>query len=151
MTVYIVSESGDRHSVKIGFTNYPSISRRLDSLQTGNPTELVILGEITDGSLELERALHDHFREYHLRGEWFDIPTNVLHGFLDEWVRSDRSENEVLAHLQSVTPVNISKYLPPVHCRFCDRVIPNIISSKRIYCSSSCRTKAWQERKKNNT
>lgn len=58
--------------VKIGFTNYGTIKRRLHTLQTASPFDLRVLLEI-GGDVALERELHDRFRRYKIRGEWYHL------------------------------------------------------------------------------
>lgn len=57
--------------VKIGHTtNKPSF--RLGNLQTGNP-ELLVVRWAGEGDELLERHLHAVFKDYRIRGEWFDL------------------------------------------------------------------------------
>lgn len=58
--------------VKIGFTTDPTIEARLKDLQTGNPFPLKILGAVR-GKAELERVLHQKYRNRRLMGEWFKL------------------------------------------------------------------------------
>lgn len=52
---------------------------RLCSLQGGNPFEIEVLGVIeTDHIQKLELELHRKFEAYHVRGEWFKIPSWML-------------------------------------------------------------------------
>lgn len=59
--------------VKIGIAEEPQ--KRLSELQISCPYELKIKNtrESTDAE-RVEKALHEYFNRYHLRGEWFDIP-----------------------------------------------------------------------------
>lgn len=61
--VYFIQD-GD--AIKIGAGQNPLIRR--NTLQTGNPRELILIGfyEGVD-----EKILHSHFRAFHIRGEWF--------------------------------------------------------------------------------
>lgn len=59
--------------VKIGIAKDPE--GRLSDLQVSCPYEIHI--KKTKGvqnAHEVEQYLHSHFRKYHMRGEWFDIP-----------------------------------------------------------------------------
>lgn len=67
--VYVV-QSGDDGPLKIGVTNYPGVEARVASLQTGNP-ETLRIRRVFVGDESLEVALHAHFRDLHIRGEWF--------------------------------------------------------------------------------
>ena len=67
--VYIVS---DGNAVKIGRTD--RLEARLHDLGNMNSRQLILLQAIeTDFSIDCERYLHDHFSEYRLHGEWFDL------------------------------------------------------------------------------
>lgn len=55
-------------AIKIGYST--DVQKRLAQLQTAVAEKLILIGQIT-GEIEHERALHDRFREHHLRGEWF--------------------------------------------------------------------------------
>lgn len=54
--------------IKIGYSKDPK--RRLTTLQTSTPHELVLLGTV-QGGLEYESAYHDKFEKSRLQGEWF--------------------------------------------------------------------------------
>jgi hypothetical protein len=67
--------------VKIGKSNDPA--QRLSDLQTSCPYELSIGTVIHDGSEcesdeRLERALHGYYSNFHVRGEWYDLPGDEL-------------------------------------------------------------------------
>lgn len=70
--IYFV-RSGD--AVKIGYAAEPE--KRIPSLRTGNPNEIVVLG-LMDGDYDTERELHERFAHRRIRGEWFDIGDDVL-------------------------------------------------------------------------
>jgi hypothetical protein len=65
--VYFLRESLEG-PVKVGRSKDPW-SRR-DQLQTGNPKELRVLG-CCFGNPEFENAIHQAFKDAHIRGEWF--------------------------------------------------------------------------------
>jgi hypothetical protein len=68
--VYFIQQ-GDTGPIKIGYTEtLDSLSGRMSGLQTGNPHKLWCLATI-DGTIADEHALHDRFKESHIRGEWF--------------------------------------------------------------------------------
>lgn len=75
--VYFVQE-GLRGPIKIG--RAVDISKRMGLLQCGNSQELVFLGHIlSDFDSELmEQKLHSHFRDYRIRGEWFEPCAELL-------------------------------------------------------------------------
>jgi hypothetical protein len=55
-------------TIKIGVSNDPK--RRLESMQTGSPEPLELLG-ILPGGVDEERRLHGRFKAYRIHGEWF--------------------------------------------------------------------------------
>jgi hypothetical protein len=69
--IYIIT-SAKRH-FKIGYTN--DISKRVKSLQTGNPKELSLDILIEVGSeyqaYNYEQYLHEMFKAFRVQGEWF--------------------------------------------------------------------------------
>ncbi len=67
MTVYFI-QAGENGPVKIGHAS--SMDRRFNSLQVGH-YEILHLIRTIDGNESHERWLHHHFREHHIRGEWF--------------------------------------------------------------------------------
>lgn len=63
--VYFIT---DGEFIKIGKANDPN--QRLSELQTGNPKSLWIIKQIK-GDEKQERMLHQVFKTWHHRGEWF--------------------------------------------------------------------------------
>lgn len=62
---------------KIGVSNAPG--ERLQSLQTSNPYELVIVHTfVADTAEEAEAKLHEMYGEYRMSGEWFQLPVDVV-------------------------------------------------------------------------
>lgn len=87
MTVYFVAELLDIYvepmSIKIGYSC--DVARRIGQLQTGNPIELTLMGEIrTSGESEdrrIESVLQKRFLSSQIRNEWFAIyPGDVIDG-----------------------------------------------------------------------
>ena len=75
--VYFVrDESGP---IKIGhYTGELSVFRaRLTSMQTGNARKLTCLATLA-GTKSDEGALHRKFRQYRIRGEWFEPALGLL-------------------------------------------------------------------------
>lgn len=66
--VYLVRAEGTNH-YKIGFTT--ALSKRFSALGTGCPHPLLLLA-VRDGSMAMERAIHDLLAEYRKSGEWFE-------------------------------------------------------------------------------
>lgn len=79
MPVYFIGEVDKGcTSIKIGVTK--NIEKRQRQLQTGNSSELQLLGWINEeNAFRLECELHKRFGKDHMRGEWFSIePADVL-------------------------------------------------------------------------
>lgn len=51
--------------------------QRLQTLQTANPSEMFLYA-YAPGGLDLERQLHREFKEYRIRGEWFERSEPIL-------------------------------------------------------------------------
>lgn len=68
---------------KIGKANSPE--NRKSSMQTASPYRLYLFTTIAvAGEPKLvESTLHDVYSEYHVRGEWFELPDSVLHDLAD--------------------------------------------------------------------
>lgn len=68
--IYIIREEG-KGRLKIGISNNPE--KRLKTLQTGSAEDLTLLytSLVCSNSLEIEANVHEHFKEYLVRGEWF--------------------------------------------------------------------------------
>lgn len=63
------AQAGEDGPIKIGLTK-GSAQDRLRNLQTGSASPLRILG-VCDGDAARESSLHDEFRAFRIRGEWF--------------------------------------------------------------------------------
>lgn len=70
--VYFIT---DGEFIKIGKANNPN--QRLSELQTGNPKSLWIVKQIK-GDEKQERMLHQIFKTWHYRGEWFKASPEML-------------------------------------------------------------------------
>lgn len=73
--IYFIYDSNN-NAVKIGKTNKDSLYVRLSMIQVGNPNELTILG-VMDGDLDKEQELHQEFKKYYIRGEWFTYSDEI--------------------------------------------------------------------------
>ena len=65
--IYFLQDKG-RHHIKIGFTDADDSQARRRPLQTGNPSELIILFTM-DGTQEDEKKLHEQFSSARECGE----------------------------------------------------------------------------------
>lgn len=77
--VYVISSDS---AIKIGVTT--NIQSRLASLQTANPEPLTVACAIRcvdeSAAHALEKHLHNRYRAFKLKGEWFDIPPHFVTG-----------------------------------------------------------------------
>lgn len=67
--------------VKIGVA--ADVAGRLNSMQTGSPVQLRVIGVIPDVGQDRETELHQRFAESRSHGEWFE-PTPELLAYIDE-------------------------------------------------------------------
>lgn len=73
--IYVVCENQESGPTKIGLSNSPS--KRMPTLQTGNPRKLKMVAKFKcENMTSFERLMHRHFAEHHLNGEWFDVSPN---------------------------------------------------------------------------
>lgn len=80
---YLVGVKNDRTAVKIGYADY-NVYSRLDSLQTGNPRELRLLGTLP-GGIETEKRLHAKYIHHNVLQEWFRPSSALLGEFGLTW------------------------------------------------------------------
>ena len=67
--IYFIS---DGTYVKIGVAT--DIEKRLRALQIGNSNKLNVIKKIySDNVYDVEKALHETFKKYRIRGEWYNI------------------------------------------------------------------------------
>lgn len=64
-------------TIKIGVSNDPK--RRLDSMQTGSPEPLELLG-VLPGGMDEEKRLHQKFARSRIHGEWFRADEHLMQG-----------------------------------------------------------------------
>lgn len=79
MIYFIQSEVGG--PIKIGYTHSrDTVDRRMAQLQAAHPYKLVCLATM-NGSIFIERRLHEMFHKHRLLGEWFEN-TDELQEFI---------------------------------------------------------------------
>lgn len=82
--VYFIKDINTNH-VKIGRTT--DINRRFKQLQEPSVVQLEIFHLVyTDNSRWLEKWFHVIFKRYHLWGEIFNFPVQVLDAIKEEWI-----------------------------------------------------------------
>lgn len=63
--------------VKIGLAD--NVKLRVSGLQTGSPYKLKLLASWPcDDAPNTEKELHKLFSRFHMRGEWFKLPDDIL-------------------------------------------------------------------------
>lgn len=71
--IYFILNEQNNH-VKIGFSNNPD--KRLSTLQTACSHDLKLLLSFY-GDREVEKYLHNKFKKYHVKNEWFDYNDQI--------------------------------------------------------------------------
>ena len=63
------------NSIKIGVSK--DVKRRLSQLQTSNASPLLLVGRMQN-RIGLEKNLHEKFKKYRLKGEWFSTNASLI-------------------------------------------------------------------------
>ena len=81
--VYII-ENVDNGAIKIGVGNNPE--KRLNQLQTGSVSELALVytSYICSNAFEIENKVHKYFKDFHIRGEWYNVSKDNVINFLEK-------------------------------------------------------------------
>jgi len=81
--IYLISSRmNDEKVYKIGFTKR-EIEDRIKEFKTGNSNELLVESFfVSKWAKKIEKALHRHFQQYRLEGEWFKLEQKHLADFL---------------------------------------------------------------------
>jgi len=87
MRVYLI-ENGEG-LYKVGRTKL-DVSERIRQLQTGSPYQLEFVAEcLVNHPSKVEAYLHRKYRQFHVSGEWFALPMDVVREFVDDAARQD--------------------------------------------------------------
>ena len=80
--VYIIQNTATKN-IKIGVATNPS--DRLSQLQTGSDVDLKLIytSGVCSNSFEIESTCHNHFKDSHVRGEWFKVEPSEAISFLE--------------------------------------------------------------------
>ena len=80
--VYIIQNTFT-HNIKIGISTNPS--ERLSYLQTGYDVELKLIYKsgVCSNFFEIESLCHEKFKDYNVRGEWFNVDSSEVISFLE--------------------------------------------------------------------
>lgn len=82
LCVYFI---GCNEYTKIGYTN--DIKRRMREIQTCNPYNIKLLYIINNvHNVSIEKHAHLHFKQYHIRGEWYKISDSQINSFLSRYL-----------------------------------------------------------------
>lgn len=106
--VYIIWDSSDY--VKIGKAE--DLINRMKGLQTANPHELQILKTIQCiDDLQVEAALHAHFREYRVHTKWKYQSEWFLKSAVDEFINMNDDQT-----LNFINSIRERKLIDRCHC-----------------------------------
>lgn len=89
--VYFMKAVGQAGPIKIGHSTFPPA--RLAVYQTWNPVDLEIVSQFS-GPLSLEKAIHERFARWHIRGEWFEAVDELVS--LMEGIRDGRKLEDLV-------------------------------------------------------
>lgn len=84
--IYFIRGAGQT-DVKIGYS--ANVKGRMVDLQVGMPREVELLLAIP-GSQRDEKELHLRFRPFHIRGEWFELTSEIVDYIRDQQARDAR-------------------------------------------------------------
>ena len=81
--VYIVKNM-DTNNIKIGVSK--DVYKRLETFRTGNDCqlELVYKSIICSNTFDLESKVHEEFKDFHVRGEWFRVSESKVIEYLEK-------------------------------------------------------------------
>ena len=75
--VYFIREIREEPRIKIGLTK--CLASRISGLSTGNSDELEIVAYIETSDMKsLEVEFQEHFEDYHVKGEWYELDEDIL-------------------------------------------------------------------------
>lgn len=80
--VYIIKNM-DTGNIKVGVSN--DVQKRLNTFRTGNDCqlELVYKSVVCSNSFSIESSVHEYFKDYRVRGEWFKVDEKEVIRFLE--------------------------------------------------------------------
>lgn len=89
-SIYFIQEM-PAGAIKIGWTT-GSIFERLHGVQTGNPREVTLIGQIADVTQTQELLWHHRFHDCWCSGEWFNPSPELLAAIKNEALPVDTSK-----------------------------------------------------------
>lgn len=121
--VYLILCHED-NTCKIGFSAYPKA--RLKAIQTSVPKKLILYAVIQGEALK-EKDLHEKFKDYRLKGEWFQAHPEILHHFDENGVQYDAKTNPVGRPPKETKSNRKTLYLPEGIIGTNTQLIQNIV------------------------
>lgn len=122
--IYFI-QSGDNGHVKIGYTT--NFESRLKHLQTGCPETLKILATIKGGE-DIERQLHNRFRQYQYRNEWFEPHPELL-----DFINKIRDKQSAFKQNDITTEEDLLHFKLAYACRMTKEECPNFEANDKRY------------------
>lgn len=87
--VYLINDTDKGNAYKIGVTKN-IVNERRRELQTGNPSELVIVNFYeTDYPYKIESMLHRKYNKSNIKNEWFELTDDEVASFKSECIKCD--------------------------------------------------------------
>ena len=149
--LYLIKCSGNNFC-KIGYSTNPK--NRLNQLQTGSAFSVNLLASL-EGTMEDERNLHKKFKNFKLKGEWFDYCTEIKEYFnvedqikmypeiLGVFMQMEQSEIRTFGYLLRYadgTKFDISKKIrndiaenPGLNPMTIYNIVPKLVEKKLIF------------------
>lgn len=90
--IYLIASTGHPGMLKIGVAN--NLENRLRAFSAGNPGALSVIAHRQVNrvmAFQVERRVHDHFRERAEGREWFRITAEEVLPVIDGWTRKARA------------------------------------------------------------
>jgi hypothetical protein len=112
--VYIIEAIGSDH-IKIGYTKSETPDRRLKELQTSCAYDLKVILWLPEADLRFEQSLHERFKEYHVKREWFKRKGSLVDFIENESTRLELVEPKVLVGDKN-TVKSTESYQQPIDC-----------------------------------
>tara|TARA_B100000214_G_C23754462_1_gene529320 strand:+ start:101 stop:691 length:591 start_codon:yes stop_codon:yes gene_type:complete len=78
-------KNGEYDEHKLGYTE--NLKDRMRDLQIGNPFKLTITDTVqmpVINLLEEEKKMHNHFKDFHIRGEWYRVTEEQVKEYFNE-------------------------------------------------------------------
>ena len=81
--------------IKIGYSSKNTPEDRIAAMQTASPNGIISVGHIiTKDAHNLEKKLHDKYKNVRLNGEWFDISLEEVNHIMNKFTYNNQSKLE---------------------------------------------------------